>query len=311
MRRVLAIVPWIVANPGEEISQVARRFGVSEAELLADLHVVWMVGIPPYTPDALVEVTIESGRVWIYYADFFARPLKLTPDQGLSLLAASDGLLSMTGSDPDGPLARALAKLRAALGGEDTQLVDVDFGFADPDILRVLRHSASEGSEAVIDYFSFNRNEHTSRTIAPWRVIAQQGAWYVQGYCHQAGAERLFRIDRINAAQATGELTTHGPPPGHENSDSSVFSPQEESPLIVLDLAPEAAWVAESYPCQKIESNNDGSSRVTMAISALPWLERLLVRLGPLATVVADESMDGAHEIGASAASRILARYND
>jgi proteasome accessory factor C len=54
LRRVLAMVPWIVANPGVTVTEVADRFGVPEGELVEDLHVVWMVGLPPYTPDALV-----------------------------------------------------------------------------------------------------------------------------------------------------------------------------------------------------------------------------------------------------------------
>src|SRR5690606_15193044 len=71
VRRVLAIVPWIVANNGVPLAEVAARFGISERELTSDLEVVWMVGLPPYTPDSLVEVVIEDGRVWIHYADFF------------------------------------------------------------------------------------------------------------------------------------------------------------------------------------------------------------------------------------------------
>ena len=96
MRRVLAIVPWIVANPGQKVGDVAARFGLTEAALLDDLGVVYMVGLPPYSPDALVDVQIDDeGRVTIRLADFFSRPLRLTPGQGLALLASSDGLLSV------------------------------------------------------------------------------------------------------------------------------------------------------------------------------------------------------------------------
>ncbi|MEL7156256.1 MAG: hypothetical protein AAFN30_06630 [Actinomycetota bacterium] len=106
MRRVLAVVPWIVANPGRKVSEVAARFGLGEDELLADLNVVFMVGLPPYSPDALVDVQIDDeGRVTIELADFFSRPLRLTPDQAVALLASSDGLLSIPGTDPAGALA--------------------------------------------------------------------------------------------------------------------------------------------------------------------------------------------------------------
>ncbi len=309
IRRVLAIVPWIVANPGSPVVEVARRFDIDEADLVADLDVLWMVGIPPYTPDALVEVTIEDGRVWIHYADFFSRPLKLTPDQGLALLASSDGLLSVPGTDPEGPLARALTKLQHSLGvgGDDAAVVDVDFGSADADVLATLRTAAAEGTEVEIDYFSFNRNERSVRVIAPWRVVAQEGAWYVDAYCHRAEAERLFRVDRVESAVATGEVSAMKP----SSDGGTTFSPTTTSPRVTLDLSPDALWVAETYPCEQVEDLKNGGRRVTLAVSADAWLERLLVRLGPNAVVVAPTADEAADVSGVApaAAQRILARY--
>ncbi len=309
IRRVLAIVPWIVSNPGVEVAEVARRFDLDPDDLVDDLNVVWMVGIPPYTPDALVEVTIEDGRVWIHYADFFSRPLRLTPDQGLALLASTDGLLSVPGTDPDGPLVRALDKLRTSLGGDGEQIVDVDLGSADPAILATMRDNAASKTEVEIDYFSFNRDTHTTRRITPWRVIAQEGAWYVESWCHVAEAERLFRVDRIEAARPTG--TASDKLPVVDATTSSTFSPGSNAARVTIDLSPEAAWVAETYPCERISEGPDGAQRISLAVSARPWLERLLVRLGPRATVV-DGEIDGvpAAEVGAEAARRILSRYS-
>lgn len=180
LRRVLAMVPWIVARPGVAVAEVADRFGISEAELVADLEVVWMVGLPPYTPDALVEVTMEDGRVWIQYADFFARPLRLTPAQGLAMLASSDALLSMPGTDPTGPLARALDKLAKALDVDVDGSLDIDLGAAGSDHLVPLRQAVERREWVDIDYFSYGRDELTHRRIAPNRMTANGGAWYVE-----------------------------------------------------------------------------------------------------------------------------------
>ena len=53
-----------------------------------------------------------------------------------------------------------------------------------------------------IDYFSFARDEMTTRVIDPWRVFHAFGAWYVAAWCHRADAERLFRVDRVRAVRA-------------------------------------------------------------------------------------------------------------
>jgi proteasome accessory factor C len=311
LRRVLAMVPWIVAHPGVEVGEVATRFGLSEAELLEDLNVVWMVGLPPYTPDALVDVAVEDGRVWIHYADFFSRPLRLTAGQGLALLASTDGLLSVPGTEPDGPLARALAKLATALGVEPDSAVEVDLGAAEPGHLEALRNAAAAGTEVEIDYYSYGRDQRTTRRIAPWRVAATGGAWYVEAYCHLADGERLFRIDRIEAVRETGEASRHRP--DDSGPEVRVFHPRALDPVASLWLGPDAQWVTEVYPCEVIERNPDGSCRADLVVTARPWLERLLLRLGPQASLISVRQ-DGEHEpipvdLAARAAARVLARY--
>ena len=73
---------------------------------------------------------------------------------------------------------------------------------------------------------------------------------------------------------------------------------------MVLELAPSARWVLESYPHEKVEERARGKVRVTLRISERGWLERLLLKLGPDAKVVA-----GDKEVGRAAARRLLQRY--
>lgn len=311
MRRVLAIVPWIVANPGQKVADVAGRFGLREEELLADLGVVYMVGLPPYSPDALVDVQIDDeGRVTIRLADFFSRPLRLTPGQGLAMLASSDGLLSVPGTDPDGALTRALSKLAAALGvgGDDSgSRVDVHLGAAEGRMLDQLREAATAGTEVELSYYSYGRDSYSTRAVAPWRVFADSGYWYLHAWCHQAEGERIFRVDRIESISELDRPAAVRPDDGDEGRGN--FHPLESDPRVTLDLDPEASWVVDSYPCEDVAELPDGTIRATLVITAVPWLERLLVRLGPLAAVVDSAGLDEAGAMAGRTAARILARY--
>ncbi|MFI5053331.1 MAG: HTH domain-containing protein, partial [Acidimicrobiia bacterium] len=56
LRRVLALVPWILAHPGVTLAELAERFEVSERELERDLELLPMCGLPPYTADRLIDV---------------------------------------------------------------------------------------------------------------------------------------------------------------------------------------------------------------------------------------------------------------
>jgi proteasome accessory factor C len=307
MRRLLAIVPWIVAHQGVTLAEVAARFDLSEAELTRDLQVVWMVGLPPYTPDALVDVIIEDGRVWIDYAPFFTRPLRLTPAQALALVASADALLDLPGTDPDGPLARALAKLSVSLGGLDQPAVDVELGSAETEVLQRLREALDAGHEVTLSYYSYGRDAHSERDVSPWRLFAAEGAWYLQAWCQQAGGERVFRVDRIARVSTLGEHRRHDPPA--DDADLVTFQASPGDPRVTLDLAPEAAWVTDYYPAEAVERRPDGSLRVTLAVTAAAWLDRLLLRLGPDVRVVAATGLDEAADRQAAAARRVLQRY--
>lgn len=315
MRRVLAVIPWIVANPGQPVRTVATRFGLSERELLDDLNVVYLVGLPPYSPDALIDVDIDDeGRVTIRLADFFSRPLRLTPAQGLALLASSDGLLSVPGTEADGALARALHKLGASLGVGPDGTVDVHLGDAEARVLDLLRRAASEGTEVEITYYSYGRDERAARTVTPWRVFAQAGAWYLHAWCSRAGGERVFRVDRIEHLEARGTPSAH-PAPGADGEAGeggaavTVFQPRHDDPRVRLRLSPEAAWVVDTYPAEVLERGEDGHLVAELVVTAVPWLERLLLRLGPEAEVVGQEGMPEAGELAAWAANRVLQRY--
>jgi hypothetical protein len=78
LERILLLVPFCVRNPGVSISEIARRFGAPEKEILDDLNLLFVCGLPDYTPADLMEVVIEEDTVVIRMADYFARPLRLT-----------------------------------------------------------------------------------------------------------------------------------------------------------------------------------------------------------------------------------------
>jgi proteasome accessory factor C len=77
----------------------------------------------------------------------------------------------------------------------------------------------------------------------------------------------------------------------------------------VLDLESDARWVAEHYPYEDLEALGDGRLRITLTVTARPWLERLLLSLGPDATVVEVDDRLGGPGVRAAAASRVLRRY--
>lgn len=302
LRRLLALVPWVVANDGPTLAEVCERFDVGEEDLLEELNTVFLCGVHPFTPDVLMEVDISDGRVWIQLADYFDRPLRLTPEEGLALVASGAALQAVPGADPAGPLARALDKVATVLGIDTAGALEVVLGTVPEDVLAVLQEGMGAGRQVEIDYYAYGRDQRTVRIVDPWDVFTAAGEWYLTAWCHRAVGERRFRLDRIGAAQLldTGFAAPAVLPP------RDVFAAGPDDPRVVLDLAPRARWVLEQYPVERVEEREGGRCRVTLAISELAWLERLLLRLGDDATVVGEPS-----GVASGAAARILARYGD
>jgi proteasome accessory factor C len=299
LRRVLALVPWILTHPGVTISELGERFEVSPTEVERDLELLPLCGLPPYTADRLIDVAIVDGSVTMRLAEYFERPLRLTPAEGLGLLAAGRALLAVPGSDSNGPLATALAKLEDTLGARGRLAVDVG-GAAH---LERLQEAAAAAEQVEIEYYSFARDEMTTRVVDPWRVFHAFGAWYLAAWCHRAGAERLFRVDRVRAVRTTGE---HFEAPPADDLPDLVYRPRADDPRVTLRLAPDAEWVVESYPNEGATRLRDGSWRVVLAVSEPAWLDRLLLGLGSSARVEAPAAARGAVS---AAARRIRHRY--
>jgi proteasome accessory factor C len=302
VRRLLALVPWLAASSPVPVDEACERFGLTRQTLLADLGVLAFVGVPPYSPDTLIGVDVDDDTITITLSEPFDRPLRLKPDQALALVAAGHSIRAVPGADDDDPLQRALAKLARALGVDPDQ-VHIDLGEGDDTTRATLLDAIASGRQVELDYYTFGRDERSVRTVDPYQVVADQGSLYLLGWCHRSDDVRVFRVDRI-ASVTVLDAEASPPPPGTE---WDRYRPGADDPRVTIDLAPPARWVAERYPCDHVEETGSGGLRVTLGVGARPWLERLLVSLGPAATIV-DAPGDLA-SAGATAARRILTRY--
>jgi len=300
LRRLLALVGWLAQVGEAPIGEAARRFGMSEKELVAELELAACCGTPPYTPDTLMEIEVSEHSVRAFLPAEYARPRRLTPAEGFALAASARLLLGVPGSDDDA-LRRALAKLDAALGSREAVGLDVDA----PAHLAIVREAAETGRELEIDYLSGSRDELTTRTVEPVQVVTIDGHWYLDAYCHRAGDMRRFRVDRIGAARPLER--TAAPVTTRARPLEETFVPGPGAVEVHLHLGPGAQWVPESVPVRAVGRAADGTvTDVVLDVSGMAWFERLLLQLGPDARVLSPPEITG---LAADAARRVLARY--
>jgi proteasome accessory factor C len=278
LRRLLAVVPYVVRHPGTPISDLSRLFDVSEQELLADLNLLFLTGLPPYGPGDLIEVDVDDdGRVWIRMADYFSRPVRLTRSEALALYLRGTEVLAASGTEEAQALRSALDTIAATLGPEALGDLRVEVGDqpGPPGHLEVVRRAVGARERLEIDYYSATRDEVTTRRIDPEQVFSAIGNWYVVAWDDRSDQERLFRIDRVRDARGTGKTFE---PRGLIGQGRDLYSGSAEDLAVRLRLRPGARWVAEYYQVDRARKE-DGTLVVDLPTKDLAGVAKLVLRL--------------------------------
>ena len=327
LRRLLVMLPWLMEEGEVPLVDVAERFDMSEADVVRDLELVAMCGLPPYA-DEMIDLYIDDGMVHVGVPRLFERSLRLTAPEAFSLLAAARAALDLPGSGAGDALRRGLERVAGALrdvgitaegelapsdraGADDSSsdtTVGIEIDLSRPELTDAVTDAVAERAQLRIEYYSPTRDAVGSRVIDPRHVFADRGNWYVVAIDESTGDRRTFRIDRIESLERTGvELA---PLDGGSGVVPEFFT-DAEVPRVTLRLGPSATWVIDRYPhdgVEPAEPASDGTARVdvTVPVASDWWLARLLVRLGSSAEVVGGAASADA---GRRLASDILARY--
>lgn len=288
VRRLLALLPYLLEHPGARVADVARAFRISERQLIADLGVLWFCGLPGLMPGDYIEVDMDAvegeGVIHVSNADFLSRPLRLTADEALGLLVALRVLRDVGRAAERATVDRVIARLEEATGQATNDAgrvvaVSVDNG-APTDVAPTVRTAVDDQRALHLTYWVPTRDETTERDVDPLRLVVADGHSYLEAWCRRAKDVRLFRLDRVADARVLDEPSK--PPPRAEPRDLSagLFQPSTDHLLVTLDLEPDAAWVAEYYPCEEVIDLGSGRLRVRLRVADERWLRRLALRLG-------------------------------
>jgi proteasome accessory factor C len=312
LSRILLLLPYAIQHPGTSVGELSRRFDIPKNELINDLNLVFLCGLPGYGPGDLIDVDFQEDRIYIHMADYFAAPLRLTPAEGLALYAGGEAIAALPDMAQADSLRRALAKLGRALGadareGGEGAAVEVRFEDSPAEHMSVLQRALAERKQVHLEYFSGSRSELSSRNVEPWGLVAALGRWYLVGLDHKSEEERMFRVDRIKSAELTDE---DAPAPDDFDAERyrGAFVGREGQDVISMQISPDAArWFEDYYPVSSSKTLSDGWREVELIASGTTWAATLVLRLGEHVRAV---QPDAVAEGAASLARRIAERHS-
>ncbi|MDF9812244.1 WYL domain-containing protein [Streptomyces sp. SPB162] len=307
-RRMLSLVTYLRERPGARVTDVARAFGVTEAELIGDLNVLPLCGTS-FRGGDLLDIDTDGERIWWHNVDDVAQPLRLAADEATALLVAARAVANLPGlRDSDRQaLLRATAKLETAAGEVAAASSQLSVTFeSEGSVFADVDRAIAERRRVWIRYYSPARDALTEREVDPIRLFAV-GHTYFEGWCRLSEDRRTFRLDRVAEIKLLDEPSD---PPRIEPRDLSLglVQPAGDDPEVVIEVGPGGRWVAEYYPYDSADELPDGGLRISLRTPDPGSLRRLALRLGRDGRIVSPADLaDRARE----AAVLALAAYGE
>jgi proteasome accessory factor C len=207
--RLLDLVPYIVAHPGISITELAKEFSISRDEVLKDLNLLFLCGLPGYTPLELIDISFDEESVVIRDPQNLAAPRNLNESEAL---IARIALAALEESTPKTSAAYlqiiALREKIAEAFSSSIPASAITFTLdKERATLEAIESAIKQELDIEMTYNNVTKDSSSRRSITPISIIAEDKRTLVSAYCHSAKALRTFNLAQISEV-STKERST-------------------------------------------------------------------------------------------------------
>ena len=279
------------ARYGRTIAQLREALGVSRSTLYRDLRTL---------EDARVRLLRQNvnGETRVVLQGLEALPVSPTVLQVAALHLARDMLAPLEGTEMVRELDDLLEQWSPESGGR------VSAGRPRSDVSRsallaTIDSALGNRHRLVIEYQGSQDAVPRRRVVEPVVLRLEHEHPYLFAYCHDRSDYRLFKLDRVIAAQETNEAV--GDHSSVELDELLAHSVKvwlgDSVENIVIRISPAKARFIEEYPVvphQTVEALPDGSALVRAEVTGLVEALRWVLSWGADAEVAAPKELRNA-----------------
>jgi proteasome accessory factor C len=265
--RVLDLVPFILENPGIEVSALAKKFSVSEKQVLADLELIFMCGLPGYTPYELIDLVFEDGVVTVIDPQVLDKPRVFNEVEAVVL---NLGLSIIKNAINDPIKIESIEVLQKKIGAKFALISEISFSTSKPAFYDLVSDAIARSEGLNLTYNSISRDEVSDRFVVPKRIYLAQGNFYFIAIDTNSNKERHFRMDLILNCEISNSVSTN-------NSSLADF---EES--FEFKIQSTNKYLTERYSDLFTDVSQQGD--VYQAVGRMnnpQWLKRLVISNAP------------------------------
>jgi len=292
--RTMDLIPYILENPGISIGKLAKQFSVSEKQVESDLQLIFMCGLPGYTPYELIDLIFEDGVVSIIDPQVLDKPRRFTKSELVVIALGLQLLSELSASD-----ATRLGKLQLLSNkimklGVSNSVVIAPSNSKSP-YVEVITRAITDKKSLTMQYQSLVKDEISVRSIIPHSLYLMNGNLYLSALDLKAKSDRIFKVELIKDCEIGNEISSEA-----VAHDSSALE-------VVLDVQRAYRnFIERNSSIITAVEEQKNSFRVHLKLSNLEWLKRSILSNSPGIKVISPPSL--AQEIAELAAS-LLASY--
>ena len=272
--RTMDLIPFILENPGISIENLANQFSVTEKQIEDDLQLIFMCGLPGYTPYELIDLVFEDGVVSIIDPQVLDKPRRFSKSElvvivlGLQILGELNNSNSVRANQ-----IKALSDKIMKLGNSNSVLINS--GQNNSPYVDIVLNAISLRKSLLIEYHSMIKDEITNRIILPRYLYFLNGNLYLNALDLDAKADRVFKLNLIKKCEV-GSAT-----------ENQTYENNEYSIQVVLEIDKQFVNFIErnSSVITNIQEDKD-SYRVDLMVSNMEWLKRSILSYSPGITVI-------------------------
>lgn len=193
---LIKLLPWLVANNGASLSEVASHFEISEKHALELIGQLVVTG-PSQAGGGLVDIDFEDfDSIFVSDAKALDRPVKLSEFEASSLLGGLHYLEQFPNLVNSEVVAGLIRKIQQALPNVDNPINVVAAPVSEV-VSSVVSEAISSQLSIEIKYAGVTKDDLSVRVIDPVKTYSQDDFVYLKSWCRNSQAWRSFRLDRI------------------------------------------------------------------------------------------------------------------
>lgn len=203
--RTMDLVPYILENPGISTVDLAAKFSVTQKQIEKDLQLIFLCGLPGYTPYELIDLTFEDGIVSIIEPQVLTKPRNFSSNEMVVIKLGLEILREINVNEPN-KLDKISTLLQKVHRQTDQDSVLLAKEISSSPYYAVISTAISQRKQLSIEYQSVSKDQLSTRLIVPYNISMLNGNLYLSAYDMDRQSDRVFKLDLISKCEI-GERT--------------------------------------------------------------------------------------------------------